>query len=107
MDLGALFGQAEQTVSQQVNDLVNTGGNALIGFAEAQGVQILQGDQAKREQVVQAKAVQVMNDPSPTNPFSKYLQGVLSKPVVQKYGPWAVAGIAAVAIGAVILFGRK
>lgn len=107
-DIGQLFGQAQQAISQGANDLVNTGGQALVGFAESQAVQLIEGDEKTHEAAAQQATAAIMQRPGGApSAISSYMQNLLQSPVLKQYGPYMVAGVVAVGVIAVVVFGRK
>lgn len=95
IDLGQMFEDAKKAASQGMQDALNTGGNAALGFLEGQAVSVIQADQSKHEQAAQNATTDIMNRPS--SPFGKYLGNMMQQPIIKQYGVYILGGIVVVA----------
>lgn len=96
IDLSAMWQQAQDAVSQGVDNALNTGGQAGLAYIEQQGVQIIQADQAQHVEAYQKATSQALDKPSSPNSFSSYLSSITQGPIMQKYGLWAIGGVAVI-----------
>ncbi len=104
IDLSQIFGDAKQSAETGMSDLWKMGSEAALGYAEKQGVAVLQADQAQHQANYQAAATTALNRPS--SPFGEYVKSLTQNPIIKQYGVYILAGIAVVAIVAVSLKGR-
>jgi hypothetical protein len=104
LDLNSIFQQAKQAADQGMNDLLQTGGNAAIGYLEQQAVNVISADQAQHVEQSQQAITTVLNRPSKPDGFGAYLTNLMQQPALKNYGPYLIAGV--VAIVALTLFVR-
>lgn len=88
IDIGSLFGKAEDAAKQGMNDLLKQGGNAGLGFLEGKAVAIIQQDQAKNEAAVQQSIQDNLNTPTAPGSFGAYLSNLAQAPALKTYGPY-------------------
>lgn len=93
IDIGQLFGNAEDSVKHGMTDLLHMGGNAGLGFLEGKAISILQQDQADKNSAAQQQIQTTLDQPNAPGSFGAYLSNLAQTPVLKEYGPYILAGI--------------
>jgi len=104
LDLSAMWDDAKKAASQGMQDALNQGGNAGLGYLEGQAISIIQADQSKHEQAAQNAAKEMLD--RPPSKFGSYLTNLYQQPIIKQYGVYILAG-AAVLIGATLMLRGK
>lgn len=106
-DIGAAISNAANSLGQDAQDawgkVQSEGLPALAGYAEAQGIAILQADQTQQQTKVQAAVQADLTRPSSPNSLSGYISGLVQAPILKQYGPSILLGVGVVAVGSLIL----
>lgn len=107
IDLNNLFGQAADAAKQGMNDLLQTAGNAGLGYLEQQGATALQDMANGSASAAQTATTSILNRPGgdPTG-FGAYFSNLIQSPVLKQYGPELMLGVAAIAVVAIVLTRR-
>lgn len=103
MDIGDLFGKAEDAAKQGMNDILKQGGNAALGFLEQKAIDVLSQDQVQKQQSVQSYVQNNLSGPPSPGSFGAYLGNILQSPVLKTYGAPMLIAIAIIAGGAIFI----
>lgn len=103
LDIGALFGQAEDAAKAGMNDVLNQGGTAALGYLESQAVAVISADQKQNEAATQANVTALLNRPSSPGGIGSYLSSLVQGPALKQYGPYVLVAVAIVVVGTILL----
>jgi len=107
LDFSQVFGQAKSAVDSAFNGAtVQAGFNSALGYLEGQAVNIIQADQNDRTVQAQQNIKQVLDQPSTPGGFGSYLSELVQGPAMQKYGPYVIAGVAAIVVITLFVRGK-
>jgi uncharacterized membrane protein YebE (DUF533 family) len=101
LDLSAMWGDAKKAAEQGMQDALNIGGNAALGYLEGQAIGVIQQDQTKHVAEAQRATADILNRPS--TPFGDYAKNILSQPVVKQYGVYILGGIGIVVVATLLM----
>lgn len=93
VDFGALFSGASQAIQSTVSQVTSVAAPSVEASLEQWGASTL-NTMANQSSAAAGNAIQqVLNSPGAPSPFVQYLKGVISAPVLQKYGPYVIVGV--------------
>lgn len=103
IDISTLFGNAEDAATQGMNDLIQTGGNAALGYLEGQAVKIISSDASTHNAAAQTATASILQRPTNADSFGAYLSNLIEAPALKTYGPLVIGAVAFVVIGLILL----
>lgn len=103
LSLENVFGEAKKAAETGMNDALQWGATAGLGWLEHKAIGLLEADKTKREQAFQASTVAALQQPGTPGSLGDYMSNLLQKPVLQQYGPYVLIGLAVFAIGVVVV----
>lgn len=106
LSLDSIFGEAKRAAETGMNDALQWGATAGLGFLEQKAIDLLHADKTKREAAFQQSATQALQQPGTPGSLGDYMSNLLQKPVLKEYGPYVIGGLAVFAVG-VYLVTRK
>lgn len=103
LSLDQIFGDARRAVETGMNDALQWGSTAGLGFLEQKAIDLLEADKKQRETAFQTNVVNALQQPGTPGSFGDYFSSLLQRPVLKEYGPYVMIGLGVFAVGVIIV----
>lgn len=104
LDIGALWGQLEDSVGQAWDDVVATGVPALQATVEKEAIKWLTEQNKATQATLDSNVQKILEKPSDSSSFGTALSNTLQNSVIKQYGMEIAVGLVVVMVSGYFIF---
>lgn len=107
LDIGALWGQLEDSVGQAWDDVVATGVPALQATVEKEAIKWLTEQNKATQATLDSNVQKILEKPSDSSSFGTALSNTLQNSVIKQYGMEIAVGLVVVMVSGYFIFRKQ